>query len=200
MSKLIVAICGHSLGMDGLIAITHIPLGLVPAPMSLANILNEVEQFVPELERTQVESARVYAAKLKALRTADTASLKKLTPIESAAAERLRAHLLRRQQILQSAKQAGLPSESIATLVAAVAKQSKLPRYVELLERIRRTEKNSDKLRQECWIQWIVCNRAISHTGEVLELITHAGQKAPTYGGGLMKEPTPGGTLLDASI
>lgn len=168
--------------------------------MSLANILNQIEQFVPELERTQVESARVYATKLKALRSADTTSLKKLTAVESAVCDRLRAHLLRRQQILQSAKQFGLPSNSIAALVTAVVKQSKLPRYAELLDRIRRNESNADKLRQECWIQWIVCNRAISHTGEVLELITHAGQKAPTYGGGLMKEPTPGGTLLDASI
>ncbi|MDA1013391.1 MAG: flagellar export chaperone FlgN [Planctomycetota bacterium] len=164
--------------------------------MSVSEIISRVEHFVPELERTQVELTRVFDLKSVALRAADSASLKRLTQTEAALIDQLRRHLSTRQQILGAARQEGLPAESITQLIESTADST----HSKLKDRIRRAERNAERLRKECWIQWIVCNRAIGHCGEVLELISHKGRKAPTYSGGLMKDVATGGSLLDASI
>ena len=164
--------------------------------MSPIEIIRRVEEFVPELERTQAELTRIFSLKSETLRAADSLTLKRLTQSEAELTNQLRTHLLNRKQILESARQARLPSGSIAQLVEALAGSTSST----LRSRIRRAERSAERLRKECWIQWIVCNRAISHCGEVLELISHKGRKAPTYSGGATHEVTPGGSLLDASI
>ena len=161
------------------------------------HLLEEVRQLLPELEATQSEFADLFVNKRQALVAARSAELLRIADSEAELANRLQAHLGRRQKILLQAKRAGLPSDSIVELVARIA--GDLREQLELqIERIRDA---ANSLRRESWIQWIIAHRTCSQYSEIKNLIAHCGEKDPIYSRDTNKEQNfSGGAILDASI
>lgn len=60
-------------------------------------------------------------------------------------------------------------------------------------------QQNNQRLREACWSMWIVSNRSQQFYGEMVELITFAGKKAPTYDQDFSSRHAAS-SLLDASV
>ncbi len=56
----------------------------------------------------------------------------------------------------------------------------------------------NQRLQQRCWAMWIVANRNAQCFGEMVELITYAGKRAPTYDE-VISSRVSGSSFLDAS-
>jgi hypothetical protein len=160
-----------------------------------AELCQRVKEFLQALEPTQDELIVFFGKKRTALRAAQQVELVRLVDSEAELAKQMQRHLGRRQQILQQARQSGLPSDSILTLVVAIGGDQR----EQLEQRIQRARTKSEKIRTESWIHWIVTQRALNHFSELLDLIAHCGRQAPTYSQGPSEETT-GGAILDASI
>ena len=160
-------------------------------------LLEEVRQLLPELEATQSEFAHLFVNKRQALIAARSDDLLRLADSEAELANRLHAHLGRRQKILLQAKRAGLPCDSIVALVARIAGDLR----EQLESQIERIRDMANSLRRESWIQWIIAHRTCSHYSEITNLIAHCGEKDPIYSRDKNEEQNiSGGAILDASI
>ena len=157
-------------------------------------ILDEIRQFLQVLEVIQDEQTTAFQAKRTALRTAKAPALRALAEQEADLTRRLQLQLACRQQILQKAAAAGLPAESLESVVAAASGSDSAV----LQGRIARARERSERIRRENLSHWIVAQRAFHHYTEMLDLIANRGRKAPTYGIGAPRESV-GGAILDAS-
>jgi len=162
-----------------------------------ARLLEEVRQFLPDLESTQREFSNLFLRKREALIAARSDELLRLADSETVLVKRLHSHLGRRQRILIEARSEGLPSDSIVNLVARIAGEEIKP----LETRIERIRILSLRLRRESWIHWIISHRTYNHYSEILNLIAHCGEQAPTYSRDKNEEKkSTGGAILDTSI
>ncbi len=160
-------------------------------------LLEEVRQLLPELEATQSEFAELFVHKRQALIAARSEELLQLADSEAELAKRLHSHLGRRQKILLDAKHAGLPSDSIVSLVARISGDLR----EQLESQIERIQEMANHLRRESWIQWIIAHRTCSLYSEIKNLIAHCGEKDPIYSRDKNEEQNiSGGAILDASI
>jgi len=157
--------------------------------------LEEVRQFLHQLEPAQQQLLELFGEKRIALMSADSALLLQLSQREQTLSGRLRELLDVRRRILQKALKRRLPSDSLRNLVRAVSH----PTDETLLKRISRAEERSAKLRQESWIHWIISHRAFAYYTGLLDIIAHRGEKSPTYGRGPNRE-TAGGAILDTTV
>lgn len=153
--------------------------------------LDQIGQFLASLEATQTELSSLLEKKRAALVDARADELLRLSRIEADLTERLQGHLDSRRQILQQAEQSGSAAESIRQLVAESGGEHLEPR-------LQRAERLAETLRRESWIHWIISQRTCRHYCDLLELIAHCGEAAPTYGRSLSRQTT-GGAILDAS-
>jgi len=158
-------------------------------------LLDEIQQFLQELEPTQDEFLTLFGQKRIAVTRADTDAMLRLADSEAKLTEQMRLHLDRRRRILQQANQKGLPSDSIQALVGELGDSSQEP----LKQGIERSLAKSESIRRESWVHWIVAQRGLNHCTELLDLIAYCGAKAPTYSRG-PDQQTSGGAILDASI
>lgn len=157
--------------------------------------LNDIEQFLRNLEATQKEFLKLYRHKRTALKGALREELLKLTQREVELARILQALLGHRNHMLQQAKQHGVSAQNLSELIQSL---DGIDREA-ILTRIERAQKTADELRFESGIHWLILVRAHNHHREVLDLIAHRGRKAPTYSRGPNTD-TVGGAILDASI
>lgn len=67
-----------------------------------------------------------------------------------------------------------------------------------LLTALQKVQNDNLILRQACWAMWILANRSQHLYGEMIELITFAGKKAPTYDQDLSPRHSAS-SFLDAS-
>ena len=97
----------------------------------------ELTDFLAELSAAQDELLDVLNRKLELLAVADAAGLEQLLPTEQSLADRLQACYQRRLEMLDRAKQQGLPGDSLRSLTGvdagrtaqaiACASRSRLP-------------------------------------------------------------------------
>lgn len=158
-------------------------------------LLDQVKEFLGELEATQTELLELYSQKRSALRKAQSAELLKIAHSEETLTKRLRSLVIHRQEILQLAARQGSTAKTLTEFVADTAGQE----GAALSARIERSRRRSAELRFETGIHWITLIRAFHHHTELLELIAHHGRRAATYSRGPSQE-TAGGVILDASI
>lgn len=158
-------------------------------------LVDEVGRFLDRLETTQKDLARVYGQKRSALVRADAGELNRLAQAEGELVERLRALLNERRRILEEAARVGYSCATLHRLVGLLAGNKRGVWQA----RINRAQEALRRLQREGWTHWIIANRACHHYTEVLELIAHCGEKAPTYGQ-RTEQPATGGAILDASI
>ena len=160
-----------------------------------AGLLAEVTSLLDRLEATQEELLALFNRKLVALTAAQADEIVKLAESETKLSDRLKQHLAERQRILQQAKERGLACRSVVDVVNAIGGRDRDA----IKRRANDSRRRSAKLRQESWIHWIIAHRAIRHHSELLNLIAHCGEKAPTYDKTTGTEPSAGGAILDTS-
>ncbi|QDV48978.1 flagellar export chaperone FlgN [Gimesia fumaroli] len=149
---------------------------------------------IKDLEPIQKQLLALYQEKSKALKQVDVKQIDRLALAEEELTRELQFVLLRRQQLLQSAEQQGLPSGSLQELLTGMG----VPESAAIFQQIEEAQERSKKLRHESWVQWIVSQRSYQHYSQILELIAHSGQKVPTYSHG-QNESSTGGAIFDAS-
>lgn len=155
----------------------------------------EIKQFLIALEKVQHELAQLFERKLAALTASKANELLRLAGIESGLSQQMRELLLQRQEILQTAVNSGMQVESLLDVVMTFGGDER----EELQQRIASAQEQTDKLRHEGWVHWIIAHRAYNHHTELLDLIAHSGQKAATYSQ-TADHSSHGGAILDASI
>jgi hypothetical protein len=161
----------------------------------LADLPHDIEELLVAIDETQEALGAAYREKRDAIRVANAPEIERLTKIEEARVAELQVHLRRREQILQRARQMGLPADSFTTL----AQTFREPFRESLLAHIAQTRRVTDENRRESWILWIVCKQSLRFFSEVVDLIANGGRRAPVYSSRLgMAEPSTGGALLDA--
>jgi flagellar biosynthesis/type III secretory pathway chaperone len=151
----------------------------------------ELTDFLTELSATQDELLSVLNRKLQLLATADVAGLDALAVAEQALAARLQACYQRRLEMLERAKRAGLPGDSLRALAEALPGE----RRKELQIQVHHAAGKSRLLQHQSLTNWVVVQRTLLHLSQLLEIIATGGRPRPTYG----KEDaaTSGGALLD---
>jgi hypothetical protein len=161
----------------------------------LADLPHDIEELLVAIDETQEALGAAYRNKREAIREANAPEIDRLTKIEEARVAELQVHLRRREQILQRARQMGLPADSFTTLVQTFRE----PFRESLLAHIAQTRRVSDENRRESWILWIVCKQSLRFFSEVVELIANGGRRAAIYSSRSgMAELSTGGALLDA--
>jgi hypothetical protein len=162
----------------------------------MAELARDIEDLLVAIEETQAALADVYRDKRSAIRHANGPGLDRLTTIEKTLVADLQVHLRRREQILQQARQLGLPADSLSSVVRTFDE----PLRERLIAQIEETRRVADANRRESWILWIVCKQSLRFFTDVLELIANGGRRAPIYLArpGAVAELSTGGSLLDA--
>ena len=155
----------------------------------------DIEQFLTALEQIQGELLALFVQKRKALTESKNVELVQLSATESQAAQRLQALLAKRNRLLEQARRQGFKIDSLTGLAAALAGGK--PDH--LTERLEQARDAAAALRHESWVHWIISHRCYNHYSELLELIAHCGEQAPTYSDRACTTTT-GGAILDASI
>jgi hypothetical protein len=162
----------------------------------MAELARDIEDLLVAIEETQAALAGVYRDKRAAIRHANGPGLDQLTTIEETLVADLQVHLRRREQILQQARQMGLPADSLSSVVRTLDE----PLRERLIAQIEETRRVADANRRESWILWIVCKQSLRFFSDVIELIANGGRRAPIYLArpGAVAELSTGGSLLDA--
>jgi hypothetical protein len=162
----------------------------------MGELARDIEDLLVAIEETQAALAGVYRDKRAAIRQANGPGLDRLTTIEETLVADLQVHLRRREQILQQARQMGLPADSLSSVVRTLDE----PLRERLIAQIEETRRVADANRRESWILWIVCKQSLRFFSDVIELIANGGRRAPIYLArpGAVAELSTGGSLLDA--
>ena len=159
-----------------------------------AELLGDVVRVLRALEGTQEELAGVFARKQGLLTGSNPLELDAVTRAEGELNKRLRALVGVRRELLEQAGRAGLPSDSLKSMVARLG-----GKVAEALSpQIERIGRAAARLRTESWGQWILAQRASQHYGQLIDLIANAGQRAATYTAG-PERAAGGGAILDAT-
>jgi len=175
---------------------------------------DETARFVAALEATQQELLATLRLQRRALALADSAELERLNAAAADAARRLDHLAAWRRRLLEQAdcrvklassagglsrtKQAssyGIPTASLSAILA----QTVSLEAEQLRGRLQAVQQRFAEVRREAWIQWVVTHRSQSFYSEMLELISHGGQKPPVYGEGPSTSPSKRGVVLDAA-
>ncbi len=162
----------------------------------MADLARDIEALLVAIEETQSALGVTYRDKRGAIRDANAPEIERLTKIEERLVADLQVHLRVREQILQYARQRGLPFDTLANVVRTFDE----PLRERLLTQLERTREMADANRRESWILWIVCKQSLRLFSDMIELIATGGRRNPIYlgraGGGV--ELSTGGALLDA--
>jgi len=163
--------------------------------MSQTKILQQIDQFITELDQTQNELGQLFDQKKTALSNAETQKLLQLSQQETGITERLKSLLVERSNLLQNAKEQGMAAE---TLMQLASRCSNNPQS-QMLQKMQNTQTRADRLRRESWVHWIVAQRTFQQYNELVNLIANRGRKSATYD----EKPdsqSSGSVVLDTSI
>jgi flagellar biosynthesis/type III secretory pathway chaperone len=154
----------------------------------------ELADFLTELSATQDELLSVLNRKLQMLGSADVTGLASLGATEQSLAARLQTCYQRRLEMLDRAKNEGLPSDSLRSLAEAIPGD----RRRELRRQVNAAAGKSRLLQHQSLTNWVVAQRTLLHLSQLLEIIATGGKPRPTYG--KEEAATSGGALLDHAV
>jgi flagellar biosynthesis/type III secretory pathway chaperone len=154
----------------------------------------ELAEFLAELSAAQDELLAVLNRKLGLLKVADAAGLEQLAPSEQALADRLQSCYQRRLDLLDRAKQRGLPGDSLRALSGAIPGE----RRKQIQAQVDQAAGKSRLLQHQSLTNWVVVQRTLLHLSQLLEIIATGGRLRPTYGTGA--SVATGGALLDHAV
>jgi hypothetical protein len=138
----------------------------------------EVSGLLAELSAAQVELLDVLQRKRERLTVADLPGLAALQPREEELATRLEDCQRRRNELLASARDAGLPGDSIGSLAAAASGQ----RRGKLGSEVKQVSARMRLLQNQGLTNWVLAQRSLLHVSQLVEIIATGGRMQPTYG------------------
>ena len=155
---------------------------------------SEIAGLLSQLSGTQQKLLKLLNSKREMLINRDHAGLRQLTAEEQQLCQELQACHQRRQELLQKAEEAGLPSDSMQSLANA------LPGDIatNLQSSFADSRQQSHLLRHKSISQWVVVQRTLLHLSQMLEIIATGGQGQSTYG--REGKSASSGRLMDQAV
>ena len=150
----------------------------------IGNLLTELADVQSALLETLHEKRRILA-------TNDHQALSAMAEREQALIERLQACHNRRQDLLASANEAGLPADSISSLSNRLPAESR----GRMQASIREATERSRLLQHQSLTNWVLVQRTLLHLSQMIEIIATGGRPRPTYGKG--SDRAQSGALVD---
>lgn len=141
---------------------------------------NEVAQLLNDLLAVQDDLFLNLAKKRELLIASDLAGLTAIVPEEERLVVRLQECVQRREQLLTSAGQEGLPDKSIQALAGTLSSD----RRGDLPDRLAQAGSRARLLQHQSFTNWLVIQRNLIHLSQMLEIIATGGRLQPTYGKG----------------
>ena len=154
----------------------------------------DLTALLDELSNVQTELLDVLAAKRESMASNDMQQMLELHPRAEALCDRLRSCHLRREQLIDGAKQQGLPAENLQSIASTLAKapRGKVARQMTTASARMRL------LQHQSLANWVLAQRTILHLSQLLEIIATGGQLQPTYS---RDEPSDSrGALVDKEV
>lgn len=151
--------------------------------------------FLIDLSEVQSEVLDVLVAKRNALSGNNGPSEDSVSDREEVVVQRLQACHARRTELLGRAAALGLPNDSIASLAAALPDDSSRR---EMSEKVREARSQARILQHHSVTNWMLCQRALIHLSQMLEIIATGGRLQPTYGKGQSTDTT--GSLVNREV
>jgi flagellar FlgN protein len=155
---------------------------------------DDIAGLLSDLAGVQRDLLDVLGEKRQMIATGDGPGLATVAAREDQLVARLQACQTHRQQLLQQAGGAGLPSDSIRSLSRALPAKSR-GRFV---GDIKQAEERSRILQHECLTNWVLVQRTLLHLSQLVEIIATGGRMKPTYGNG--SDSQSHGALVDRAV
>ena len=158
-------------------------------------MIAQIEKFFEELSVIQDATLEFLKRKGDLLGKSDTQGLARIADEELTVMERLQDVFEQRYQLLQQAKDADLPGDTLESLTARLDKETP---GSSLEERCRESIRKSRLLQHQSFTNWILAQRTAVHLSQLIEIIGTKGKPSPTYNRHHNKEKSyTGGTLVD---
>jgi flagellar biosynthesis/type III secretory pathway chaperone len=138
----------------------------------------EVAGMLTELSAVQDELLSVLNRKRELIVASDLEGMQQLQEREQQLAARLQACHDRRSEVLQRAKQSGLPGDSIRSLTAALPAKGRK----ELTAQVEQAAQQAKFVQHHSLTNWVLVQRTLLHLSQMLEIIATGGRSRPTYG------------------
>ena len=140
----------------------------------------EVASLLEELSNVQAELLSVLQAKRQRMATVDVLGMEESQAREQALCVRLEECHRRRAELLATARQQGVPADSLSTLV----QRGKRGESARIGERAKELSTQMRLLRHESVTNWVLAQRSLLHVAQLIEIIATGGRMQPTYGEG----------------
>ena len=152
---------------------------------------SEIGSLLTELADVQSALLETLHEKRRILATNDHQALTAMAGREQALIERLQVCHNRRQELLSSANEEGLPADSIRSLSDRLPAESRDRMQASIGEAADR----SRLLQHQCLTNWVLVQRTLLHLSQMIEIIATGGRPRPTYGKG--SDRAQSGALVD---
>ncbi len=156
-----------------------------------AQLENQLADFLGELSSVQTELLEVLGAKRECMADGKIDGLPELQAREEQLGERLKACHDRRNKMLESASESGLPNESLGDLAKVFPSEN----GSRLREQVNDAAQRTRLLQHESLTNWVLAQRSLLHVSQLLEIIVTGGRTKPTYG--ITNTTQTRGALLD---
>ncbi len=154
----------------------------------------ELATFLTELSGVQQATLSLLQRKGELLARSDLPGLSGIAEEEQAAINRLQNCLDKRDRLLQSAKDEGLPNDSIESLALRIdLETSGRP----LEGKCRESMHQARILQHQSLTNWVMTQRTLIHLSRMIEILATKGRPQSTYDRQKAKVPAHGGTLVD---
>jgi flagellar biosynthesis/type III secretory pathway chaperone len=140
--------------------------------------IEQIALLLTELSQVQTELLEFLRDKTTRMTSRTPEELTALNEREAALTERLQACHDQRALLLESARQQGLPGDSIGQLVEAVPGNDKR----EVRQQVKDASSRMRLLQHHSLTNWVLAQRALIHVSQLLEIIATGGRLQPTYG------------------
>ncbi|CAL1151170.1 unnamed protein product [Cladocopium goreaui] len=161
------------------------------APVGPHDWEQPLTELLAELSDTQASLLDVLDRKRQMLVGDDRAGLAEIQPEEQRLGERLQACLQRRQELLDTAGEQGLPHANLRTLAKALP----TPTRDALAGPLREARSRSRVLQHQSLTNWVLVQRRLLQLSQMIEIVATGGRQAPTYP---EKGPSAAGGVLVA--
>lgn len=154
----------------------------------------ELAELLSRLSAAQKQLLDLLTRKREFLVQRDHRALAALSSAEEELCAELQACHERRKELLATAAEAGMPADSIRSLVGFLPAGTSQA----LQEPIDGAQRRAKLLRHHCLSQWVAVQRTMLHLSHLIEIIATRGQLKPTYGKGDVTASS--GALMDQAV
>ena len=143
--------------------------------------LSAVADYLDEYLDVQQELLDVMTAKLDVRTKRTVEEARALDAREAQLAERLKACVEKRQDLLADPELNSAGQPTLKRLVETVAESDEDEADADLFRRFDAAEKNNRELRMRSVSAWVLAQRSVVHWSQMLEIVAAQGQNVPTY-------------------